>query len=150
MKVESKMTWAAASCFFTMLILGATLSAASPTVNIPEKTIASKQVGNIVIALTNETGQLTSGENHFCVLFQNAVPAQTIDVQDVIVDFRLLVGRIQEMPRTAHLSQSGAGRFCGPINLGPQYYSPASYYAFVRYVESTGKKKSVRLSLTVK
>jgi hypothetical protein len=66
------------------------------------------------------------------------------------VDFRLLVGRIEEQPMTAHLSQNGEDRYCGDINLGPQYYRPASYYVFVRYIEATGKKNRTRLSLSVR
>jgi hypothetical protein len=62
----------------------------------------------------------------------------------------LLVGRIEERPLTAHLSPNGPDRYCGHIDLGPQYYRPASYFAFVRYTEQTGKKKSTRLSLTVR
>ncbi len=150
MKVSSKVFRACACWLCAVLVVGGTLSVASHAAEIQEKTIATKRAGSMVITLTNETGKLTSGENHFCVLFQSAVPTDAIDIQDVTVDFRLLVGRIEEKPRTAHLSQSGAGRYCGLINLGLQYYSPSSYYAFVRYVDATGKKKSARLFLTVK
>jgi hypothetical protein len=150
MKAKSKMIRTAASYLFVMCILGEMFGAASTTVDVSDKTIASKRTGSIVIALTNDTGKLTPGENHFCILFQRGNPAPAGDIGEVSVDFRLLVGRIQEEPITANLDQNGADRYCGRINLGAQYYHPASYYAFVRYVEATGKKRSARLFLTVK
>jgi hypothetical protein len=100
--------------------------------------------------LTNDTGKLTPGENHFCVQFQSGSPTRAVDIREVSVDFRLLVGRIQEEPITAHLSRNHTDRYCGHIDLGSRYYQPSSYYAFVRYVEATGKKTSARLFLTVR
>ena len=150
MTTLSNVTWIAASLLFAASIFGETYVAASITADVPNKTIASKRTGSVVIALTNDAGRLKPGENHFCVLFQSGSPTRASDVGEVSVDFRLLVGRIEEKPVTAHLSQNGVDRYCGDINLGPQYYRPASYYAFVRYVGATGKKKSTRLFLTVR
>ncbi len=150
MKAKSKTIRTAASYLFVMFIVGEMFGAASTTVGVSDKTIASKRTGSVVIALTNDTGKLTPGENHFCILFQRGGSASTGDIREVSVDFRLLVGRVQEKPITANLDQNGADRYCGQINLGTQYYHPASYYAFVRYVEATGEKKSARLFLTVK
>ena len=126
MKAKSKMIQAATSFLFAMFILGELSVAASATVDVPGKTIASKRTGNMVVVLANDTGKLKPGENRFCVLFQNSSQARTADIREVSVDFRLLVGRIQEEPITAHLGQNGADRYCGRINLGPQYYRPAS------------------------
>jgi hypothetical protein len=133
-----------------MFILGEMFAASSTTVNVSDKTIISRRTGSVVIVLTNDNGKLTPGENHFCVLFQSRSPIRAGDIREVSVDLRLLVGRLQEEPITAHLNQDGPGRYCGHMNLGPQYYRPASYYAFVRYVEATGKKKSIRLMLSVR
>ena len=116
------------------------------TVDVPDKTIASKRIGSMVVVLANDTGKLIPGENHFCVLFQNSSPPRGADFREVSVDFRLLVGRLQEESITAHLSQNGPDRYCGRINLAPQYYRPASYYAFVRYTEANREKKSTRLT----
>jgi hypothetical protein len=150
MKVKSKLIRTATSSLFVVLILGETFAVASTPEDVREKTIASRRTGNLVIALANDIGKLTPGENDFCVLFQSNSSSAAIDIREVSVDFTLLVGRIHEAPITAHLSQNGADRYCGHIDLGPQYYRPASYYAVVRYVEVTGKKKSARLSLTVR
>lgn len=150
MKAKSQMIRTATAYFFVMFIFGEMSAAASTSVDVLDKTIASKRTGSVVIVLTNDTGKLTPGENHFCVLFQGGRPTRAGTIREVSVDFRLLVGRIQEEPITAHLGQNGADRYCGLINLGSQYYRPASYYAFVRYVEATGKKKSMRLLITVK
>lgn len=149
MKVRSKLLRTAASCVFAILVLSATLAGASTAEDVQDKTIASKRSGNLVVVVTNEAGKLTPGENHFCVLFQSISPSTAIDVREVTVDFRLLVGRIEEAPITAHLNSIGAQRFCGRIDLGRQYYRPSNYYVFVRCLEATGKKRSIRLFVSV-
>jgi hypothetical protein len=84
-------------------------------------------------------------------VFQKRGTEEPIDAQNVSVDFILLVGRIQEEPLRAKITQEAAGRYCGYVNLGTQYYSPSSYYAFVRYIDSTHKKNGkVRFLLTVR
>jgi hypothetical protein len=118
--------------------------------DLSEKTIASKRVRNVVIEFTNGSGKLTAGENRFCVLFYNLETANSADVQNVRVDFRQQVGKIQEKPITAELTQDGVGRYCGRINLGRQYYSPSNYYVSVRYADATGKKRTVRFYLSVR
>lgn len=150
MKVRSQLLRTAASCVFAILVLSATLAAASTAEDVQDKAIASKRSGNLVAIVTNKAGKLTPGENHFCVLFQSISPYTAIDVREVTVDFRLLVGRIEEAAITAHLSSIGAQRFCGRVDLGQQYYRPASYYAFVHYIEASGRKRSIRLHLAVK
>lgn len=150
MKVKSNSVRTAASCLSVMFFFGAAFAAASAQEDVQEKTIASKRSGSLVVVMANEAGNLTPGENHFCVLFQNVSPSTAIDIQEVSVDFVLLVGRIEEAPLTAHLSPNGVHRFCGHMDLGRQYYRPASYYAFVRYAEATGKKKSARLPVAVR
>lgn len=150
MKSKSSLIRTATSSLFVIFILGETFIAVSAAVDVQEKTIASTRAGNLVIALTNDSGKLTPGENHFCVQFQSSRSSPATDIREVSVDFTLLVGRIHEAPITAHLIQNVVDRYCGQIDLGPQYYRPASYYAVVRYVEVTGKKKSARLSLTVR
>jgi hypothetical protein len=115
-----------------------------------EKTIASKRLRTVAITFTNDSGKLTAGENRFCVLFHNLETANSADVQNVTVDFRLLVGKIQEEPITAELTQDGVGRYCGRINIGRQYYAPSNYYVHVRYADATGKKRTVRFYLSVR
>lgn len=150
MNLKRNLIRAATFCSLSMLMIAGMPCAASTPTEVQEKAIASKQSGNLIVVMTNEAGKLTPGENHFCVLFQSISPASAIDVREVTVDFRLLVGRIEEALITAHLSSIGAQRFCGRIDLGRQYYRPASYYAFVHYVEASGRKRSIRLHLAVK
>jgi hypothetical protein len=115
-----------------------------------ENTIASKRIKKVTIRLTNDSGKLTARENRFCVLFCNLETASPFDVQGVNVDFRQQVGRIQEEQITAELTQDGVGRYCGRINLGRQYYVPATYYVVVRFVDTTGKKTKARFYLSVR
>lgn len=70
--------------------------------------------------------------------------------ENVHVDFTLLVGRIQEEPIKTELTEDRVGRYCGHVNLGKQYYVPASYYVFVFYTDVAGRKKKERLFLRVK
>ena len=150
MKVTSKTIWTATAGLFAISVLSAALAATSIAEDIQEKTITSKQSGNLVVAITNKAGELTPGENHFCVLFKSISPSTPIDIQEVSVDFKLFVGRIVHVPKTAHLSSNGTQKFCGGIDLGQQYYRPANYYVLVHSVDATGKKRSTRLSLAVK
>lgn len=116
----------------------------------PSKTtITSKRARDVVITITTAEGRLREGQNAFCVLLQNKETREPLDVQNVSVDFTLLVGRIQEEPIRAHLAQDQPGRYCGHVNLGKQYYVPASYYAFVLYTGAGGKTRKERLFLTV-
>jgi hypothetical protein len=74
---------------------------------------------------------------------------EPVEVQNVSVDFALLVGRIQEKPIKAHLAREEQGRYCGRVDLGKQYHIPPNYYAFLLYADSAGKKKE-RIFLTVR
>lgn len=150
MKTQVKVTSFIALSFLIAFTLGKPLRAAQLSVNSPEKVIASTRTSSMAIVFTNDSGKLTAGDNSFCVLFQSREPTTPAGVQNVSVDFRLLVGRIQETPITAQLTPDGVGRYCGRVNLGRQYYTPSSYYAYVHYADATGKKKTARLHLTVR
>jgi hypothetical protein len=116
----------------------------------PIDTVASKRTRDLVITITNADGRLRGGDNEFCLLFQKRESREAAEVQDVSIDFALLVGRIQREPIRARLTQERQGRFCGHLDLGKQYYIPASYYAFVRYTDADGEKRKERVFLTVK
>jgi hypothetical protein len=90
------------------------------------------------------------GENKFCALFQGVASSQPVEVQNVSVDFTLLVGRIHEVPIKAKLDRERVGHFCGQVNLGKQFYVPASYYALVSYTDANGKNRKKRLFLSVR
>ena len=115
-----------------------------------EITVASTRTRDLVIAITSENGRLKGGENHFCVAFKKKGTNDLVDVHNVSVDFTLLVGRIEEEPIRSNLDRDQHGRYCGQVNLGEQYYIPASYYAFVRYTDAVGKRRKQRLFLSVK
>ena len=119
------------------------------TVPSTEITVASKRTKDLAIAIISRDGRLKGGENSLCVVFQKRGTQEPVDVGNVSVDFTLLVGRIQEEPIKAQLTKDQVGRYCGQVNLGKQYYVPASYYAFVHYTNGAGKKKQ-RLFLSVK
>jgi hypothetical protein len=119
-------------------------------VRLTETIIASKQERDVVITITNVDGRLRGGDNDFCVLFEKRERREPRDVQNVSVDFTLLVGKIQEEPIRARLAQDQPGRYCGHVNLGKQYYVPANYFAFVLYTDASHKKRKERLFLSVK
>jgi hypothetical protein len=104
----------------------------------------------LVITITNAAGGLREGDNDLCILFVGRETREPVDVQNVSVDFTLLVGRIQEEPIKAPLIRDQVGQHCGHVNLRKQYYIPASFYAFVRYTDVNGKKRKERFFLSVK
>lgn len=121
-----------------------------PAAQATETTVASMRTKDLVLMITSADGGLKGGENSFCLLFQKAGTDEPVDVRNVRVEFTLLVGRIQEEPIKTHLIEDRAGRYCGHVNLGKQYYVPASYYAFVSYTDAAGRKRKERLSLSVR
>ena len=143
--------------FITILIMLAgtfvhaeLLLAGPSTVPPTELTVASKRTKDLVITITSTDGRLKGGGNSFCVVFQKRGTQEPVNVGNVSVDFTLLVGRIQEEPIRVQLTEDHIGHYCGQVNLGKQYYVPASYYSFVRYTGGAGKKRKQRLFLSVR
>jgi len=150
MGIEVKVVCFIALTLVTAFMLARPLNAEPPLNAAQDRIITSKLSRGMDVIFTNGSGKLVSGDNSFCVLFQNVGPTTSTDVHNVKVDFRLLVGRIEERPISADLLQDGVGRYCGHVNLGRQYYTPSSYYAFVHYADATGKKRTVRLHFAVR
>ena len=121
------------------------------SVSVPQggNIVASKRTKNMVITITGSDGRLKDGENNFCVVFQKRETGEAVDLQKVSVEFALLVGRIEEEPIRVQLTGDRVGRYCGHVDLGKQYYVPASYYAFVVYTDAAGKKRKERLFLSI-
>jgi hypothetical protein len=113
-------------------------------------TVVTKRTKDLVISITSADGRLKGDEYGLCVVFQKRRTEEPVDVKNVSVDLALLVGRIQEKPIRAQLREDQMGRYCGQVDLGKQYYVPASYYAFVSYTDVGSKKRKVRLFLSVK
>lgn len=114
------------------------------------KTLASKRTNDVVTMLMNEQGRLADGENSFCLEFRKPENGGPIDARNVSVEFSQLVGRIQERPIVAQITETSVGTYLGQVNLGRQYYNPAAYYAVVRYLDLTGKKRKMRFHVSVK
>jgi hypothetical protein len=131
-------------------VLVESLLARQNAVPAAEMRIASKRTKDLITTITSADGRLTGGENSFCVAFQKRETEEPVDVQNVSVEFALLVGRIEEKPMRAQLTRDRVGRNCGHANLGKQYYDPASYYAFVLYADAAGKKSKDRLFLSIR
>ena len=117
-----------------------------------ERTISSKRAKELGVALMNRDGKLARGDNSFCLAFKRFETGEPADVQNVSMDFRLLVGRIQESPIVVRLTEVGVGQYRGRVNLGSQYYTPSSYYASVRYIDLAGTKtkRKIRFFFAVK
>ena len=135
----------------TLIALVVVLSYASPVASQESRTaIASGRAKDLFIELTNENGRLRAGENDLCITFQKTETGGHVEVRNVVAEFSLLVGKIQEKPIVAHLSQKGTGEYCGEVDLGRQYYSPSSYYVFVRYIDPANNKRKKRFFVAVK
>jgi hypothetical protein len=115
-----------------------------------EISVASGRAKGLNITITTTDGRMHAGENKFCALFQDVASNQPAEVQNVSVDFTLLVGRILEVPIKAKLARERVGHFCGQVNLGRQYYFPASYYALLSFTDANGKNRKKRLFLSVR
>jgi hypothetical protein len=133
-----------------VFVLTELLCASASDVCATERTISSKRAKDLGIVLMNEDGKLARGDNSFCLAFNRVETGEPADVQNVSIDFRLLVGKIQETPIRVRLTQVSVGQYRGRANLGSQYYSPSSYYAFVRYIDLAGKKRKMRFFFAVK
>ena len=135
----------------TLSALVVVLSYASPVASQESRTaIASGRARDLSIELSNETGRLRAGENDLCITFRKTETGTLVDVRIVAAEFSLLVGRIEEKPIAAHLSQKRTGEYCGDLDLGRQYYSPSSYYVFVRYIDPANHKRKKRFFVAVK
>jgi hypothetical protein len=134
----------------TMFLGAQSLDATAPNICVVGKPIASKRSKDVVMVLMNENGKFTGGANSLCVEFRNADDGGPVDVRSVSMDFSQLVGRIQQRPIMAQITQDSVGKYRGRVNLGRQYYNPAAYYAVVHYLDLTGKERKVRFLLAVK
>jgi hypothetical protein len=113
-----------------------------------EKAIVVKVAKNAVIVLANGSGKLTPGENNLCIVVREPLTGKGIHARDVSIDFAQHVGRILESPLRAQLSQQSIGRYCGQVDLGPEYYKPMSFHVEVRYVDADNRKQRVGLCVT--
>jgi len=135
----------------TLSALVVVLSYASPVASQEARTaIASGHARDLSIELSNENGRLRAGENDLCITFRKTETRTLVDVRNVAVEISLLVGKIEEKPIVAHLSQKGTGEYCGDVDLGRQYYSPSSYYVFVRYIDPASLKRKKRFFVAVR
>jgi hypothetical protein len=112
--------------------------------------IVSARNRDLSISVVNDSGEFVSGSNAFCVAFTKAANSYPVSVKDVDVEFAQQVGRIQERPTRAQITESGIGNFCGRVDFGTQYYQPASYYIFVHYTEPSGTRRKCRFFLVIK
>ena len=111
---------------------------------------SAQRTKDLTITITSPDGRLRGGENSICVVFQKRETKEPVNVQNVSVEFTLLVGRIEEEPIRAQLTEDRVGRYCGHANLGQQYRVPASYYAFVFYTNAAAKKRKDRLFFSIR
>lgn len=138
-----------ASLILAQLALCGSLYAAQSVDPTADKTIAAKLKNDLVVVLTNDSGKLNPGENAVCVVIRDPRTGEAADVQNVSIEFSLRTGRIVHGPITARLARESAGRYCGNVNLGRQYYKPMNFYVGIRYMDPANKSRRVGLSLDV-
>ena len=115
-----------------------------------EKPIASKHTKELDVVLVNNSGVLTAGDNHICVLFTAAGTDRPANVEDVSMRFTFRVGRNSGEPIPAQLNHIEAGRYCGSVDLGRQYYDPANYYVEMRFTDTMRKTRKISFWASVK
>jgi hypothetical protein len=129
--------------------LAESFSATPPSPCASGTILARGRNKDMLITLMNQQGRLIAGNNDLCVEFRKLETREPADVQNLSVDFRLLVGRIQGIPIKAQVARDGVSSHRCHVNLGRQYYKPANYYVFVRYLDLAGRKRKKRFLLTV-
>lgn len=132
------------------MVLRESLHALSQLPVAAEKPIAAKHTKELDVVLVNNSGELTAGDNPICVLFTAAGTDRPVNVQDVSMRFTLRVGRNSRGPIPAQLRRLDAGRYCGSVNLGRQYYDPANYYVEMRFTYATQKTRKISFWTSVK
>lgn len=131
-------------------VCGAMILATVHDLYASENKIASGRSHGLSISIVNESGKFVAGSNDFCVEFTKTITAEPVSVRGVVVEFAQQVGRIQERPIRAHITDGNTAQFCGQIDLGKQYYLSAFYYLFIHYTDTSGKKRKCRLSFLVR
>lgn len=132
------------------MLLRVSLDALSPLLVAAEKPIASKHTKELDVVLANNSGVLTAGDNLICVLFTAAGTDRPANVEDLSMRFTFRVGRNSGEPIPAQLNRIEAGRYCGSVNLGRQYYDPANYYVEMRFSDATQKTRKISFWTSVK
>jgi hypothetical protein len=111
--------------------------------------MASKRDHNFYVSLMSKSGK-SAWKDEYCVVFCTSSGGEPTEVGDVLVDFAQQVGRIRESPQEFPFSPNGRGRYCGSVDLGRQYYQPASYHVMVHYTDNSGKRRTCRFFVTIK
>ena len=148
--MKSGRVWQILFLIVCSMFLRVSLDALSPLLVAAEEPIASKHTRELDVVLVNNSGVLTAGDNHICVLFTAAGTDRPANVQDVRMKFTFHIGRNSGEPITAQLSRVEAGRYCGSVDLGRQYYDPANYYVEMRFTDALGKTRKISFWVSVK
>lgn len=137
-------------CPVVLLALSSMTWAGTGSINAGnEKAIVVKVAKKSVIVLASGSGKLTPGENDLCIVIRDPLSGSAADARNVSIDFSQHVGRILESPIRAQLTQESIGRYCGQVNLGPQYYQPMNFHIDVRYMDADNRKQKVGFCITV-
>ena len=97
-----------------VLILGLTLAACSKSNGSGGelKQIAQKRVGDYVVTLLSDTGQLKQGKNTYALEFRKAADNQLVDVGEVKLSSRMPMPGMSDMTGGASATPSGTpGRY---------------------------------------
>lgn len=100
------------------------------------KIIQSRHADDLVVAISNEGGQLTRGPNSFCVEFRKDDKGQMPDVGAVQVDFTM--PDMEGMHAAAQVTRNSMGRYCGRVTLT----MAGEWSAVVNYQGPSGNAKA--------
>jgi YtkA-like len=133
----------AISIFFVSALIVSTLwlSSCGPD-STGDKTIKSMKSGDLMIGLSNSTGQLRHGEQDLTLSFTNAL-GESVDVGAASLKFRMAgMGSMPEMNNTAALTTTNTpGRYRAQVRME----MAGSWEAIVSYQgpQGTGQAKMV-------
>jgi len=129
-----------------VVLCAAVIFGVAPQVCAGQTTIAAKRNHDLYISLMSESGKLVE-KGGYCALFSKTNGARPAQVENVIIEFAQQVGKVRERASKVPLLPDGHGRYCGEVDLGKQYYDPASYWVGIGYTDSSQKRRRCRFFL---
>lgn len=109
------------------------------TCPVGSRVIQSQRLKHLTVDMTNDRGQLTTGQNEFCIEFRGALDNHPADPGRVQAEATMEVRGVKAMRAVVRLFQAEVGRYCAHVDLP----LPGSWSIAVKHKGPLGKGKAV-------
>lgn len=113
--------------------------AAAQTCLAGGRIIESRELKDLDISLTNDHGQLTRGQNSFCIDFSRLRNGSMTGRAEVQAEATMQMGQVKALRAVVRLSHSAVGHYCAHVD----FPSAGLWFITVKYKGSSGKDKAV-------